>query len=112
MLSYDEAYLDSFSELLINNLKQRHVARPTHSLGETRFLISPFPNEIVPLFALKNGKCVGGVVTYKSPNVHHAHYISACSEGRDIGALDLIFSELLSTALGGNAKYFDFGIYT
>ena len=110
VLSYDETCLDSFWELLINNLKHRHAARPTHSLGEIKFLISKFSNEIVPLFPLKNGKCVAGVVICKSPNVHHAQYISACSEGRDIGALDLIFSEFLATALGKNADYFDFGI--
>ena len=111
-LSYDLNYLDSFWELLANNLKQRHSARPTHSLEEIKLLISRFPNEIVPLFALNNGTCVAGVVIYKSHNVHHAQYISACPQGQDIGALDLIFSEVLLKALGENVSYFDFGIST
>lgn len=105
--SYDETYLDLFWELLINNLKQRHAARPKHSLGVIRFLISKFPNEIVPLFGLNNGKCLTDVVVYKSTNVHHAHYVSACPGGRNVADLDLIFLKLLSTSLSENADYFD-----
>jgi hypothetical protein len=111
-LSRNMFFIESFWEILENNLKNRHSATPTHSLEEITLLISRFPKDIFPIFAVKDEKCVGGVIIYGSPQVHHAQYISASTEGQTLGALDFIFDEAVKGAREEGAAFFDFGIST
>ncbi len=109
-LSNDVFYLESFWKIVTNNLQSRHSATPTHTLEEIKLLILKFPTQIIPVFAIKDGRCVAGVVVYKTPSVHHAQYISADYEGQEVGALDLIFDNLISNAKSEMVNFFDFGI--
>jgi hypothetical protein len=51
------------------------------------------------------------VIIYESCQVAHAQYIGTTSEGRKVGALDLIMSYLINDYYA-QKKYFDFGIST
>jgi hypothetical protein len=109
-LSNDIYYLESFWKILTHNLESRHSATPTHTLDEIKSLILKFPTQITPIFAIKDGRCVAGVVVYKTSSVHHAQYISADYEGQEVGALDLIFDSLIFNAKSKMVNFFDFGI--
>ena len=111
-LSNDLIHLVSFWNILTKNLEERYSRTPTHSIDEIKLLISRFPDQIVPTFALKGGNCVAGVLVYKSHRVHHAQYISASTDGKDLGALDLIFSQVFQMAQSEGVSYFDFGVST
>ena len=51
---------------------------------------------------------MGGTVLYLTPQVVHTQYISASSEGKQLGALDLLFDYLLNE-MDFHRPYFDFG---
>ena len=46
---------------------------------------------------------------YMTGQTVKTQYISANEEGRRVGALDLLFYQLLDKSSGNNMKYFDFG---
>jgi hypothetical protein len=51
---------------------------------------------------------IGGVVIHESDRVARAQYIAANERGQKLGALDLVFSELLTRTFA-TKPYFDFG---
>jgi hypothetical protein len=55
---------------------------------------------------------VGGAVIYETANAAHVQYTSCSAEGRTMGALDLLFNDLINDVYRGRMKYFDFGIST
>ncbi len=111
-ISEDASYLDSFWQLLEENLLKRHGVRPVHTLDEIKFLSERFPDEISLHTVLSHGKVIAGCVLYKSDLVVHAQYIAADEEGRKYGALDYLFHEIICKIHFRNAKFFDFGIST
>lgn len=102
-----------FWHILEDVLKERHNQKTVHTLEEILLLQSRFPEEI-NLFVTKDktGKVVAGSVLFITQNVVHAQYIAASDEGRENGALDLLFSQLIQQYKGSNKRYFDFGIST
>lgn len=104
----DERY-DLFWPLLEKVLSERHYTRPVHSLDEIMLLHQRFPAEI-KLFRVcgENGGTIGGTVLYISRQVVHAQYIAANDEGRQKGALDLLFHHLIHNVKWA-ARWFDFG---
>jgi hypothetical protein len=73
-----------------------------------KLLKSRFPDEIRLYMAYMNNVPVGGTILYLTPQVVHTQYISASLEGRQVGALDLIFQHLLYEN-PFKTEYFDFG---
>ena len=55
-----------------------------------------------------DGRMLGGVVVYLNRRTVHTQYISASPEGKDIGALDMLFDELVNSVFA-DYEYFDFG---
>jgi hypothetical protein len=106
-VSQSEHY-PQFWDILVSRLMASHNTAPVHSLEEIQHLHCRFPEEIKLFGAFESDAMVGGVVVYESPRVAHAQYIAASDRGRDLGALDLIFSELLSTYYK-DKDVFDFG---
>jgi len=51
---------------------------------------------------------MGGVVLYISGSVVHAQYSSATPEGKKLGAMDLLYDQIMHTDYAGY-QYFDFG---
>ncbi|SHF50820.1 GNAT family N-acetyltransferase [Dysgonomonas macrotermitis] len=100
-----------FWQVLEENLMKRHSVKPVHTLSEIEYLKSKFDNEIRLFEVNYQGKVIAGCVTFESVQVIHAQYISASDEGRQLGALDLLFDYLITRAKTLN-KHFDFGTST
>jgi hypothetical protein len=67
-----------------------------------------FPSEIRLFMVFRGDTPVGGTVLYLTPQVVHTQYISASEEGKQTGALDLLFDHLLNE-VDFHRPYFDFG---
>lgn len=100
-----------FWQILTQNLQERHSVQPVHSLQEIGLLHNLFPNHIELHTARCNNQVVAGCVVYNTGRVAHAQYISASPEGKQCGALDMLFAHLIEDVYT-SCRYFDFGIST
>lgn len=100
-----------FVDILATVLKTHHNAVPVHTASELKLLANRFPDNIKLYIASKDNNMIAGVVLYITENVVHTQYIANSEEGRQIGALDIIFDFLINN-LCTQIKYFDFGIST
>lgn len=107
----EESDFSKFWQILSSNLQERHSVNPVHTLEEMKLLKGRFPENIRLYVAKKSGVTVGGTVVYETPRCVHVQYIAASPEGREAGALDVIFSHLI-TVRYKDVPYFDFGIST
>lgn len=98
----------SFWNILDNNLKNKYGVAPVHSLEEIELLHSRFPTNLKLYMAYKDGIAVGGTLIYLMERVVHTQYISASPEGKEMGALDLLFDKLINQQYN-NYTWFDFG---
>lgn len=98
-----------FWHVLAHNLMTRHHTQPVHSLDEITLLKSRFPRNIRLFTACCGDEIVGGTVLYIDRDVVKTQYISASERGREIGALDELFSSLLNHFADEGYAYFDFG---
>jgi len=99
----------TFWSLLENNLRERYQSAPIHSLSEILLLKDRFPHNIHLFIVRKADQVLGGTVLYISNKTVKTQYISSNEEGRAVGALDLLFSELLSRYSECGMCFFDFG---
>lgn len=100
-----------WADVLVPVLQARHGVAPVHSIAEMELLRSRFPQNIRLFVARRENRMLAGTVLYLYRGVTHAQYIAANDEGRETGALDLIFSELVANAPGA-PRFFSFGIST
>lgn len=112
----DAAQAPAFWQLLDAVLSTRHGVHPVHTLAEMQLLMERFPRDM-RLFTVHVGAdkhLCAGCLMYFTRCVAHVQYIAASDEGRDIGALDYLFSHLLSHIgqVAPGSRYFDFGIST
>lgn len=99
-----------FWHVLERRLADRHDARPVHSMAEITLLSARFPDQIRLYLVCTTQGCVrAGTVIYDTGTALHAQYIAADDEGLRLGALDLLFSQLINDT-GSAARWFDFGI--
>lgn len=98
----------AYWHILTERLSRVHNARPVHSLDEIESLHRKFPGNIRLFAAVADNEMLGGVVIHETERVARAQYIAASDRGQELGALDLIFTELLSGAFA-TKPYFDFG---
>lgn len=101
----------AYWEILSANLLSRYGVKPVHTVEEIALLRSRFPDRIRLFAAYDGGAMRAGVVVYVSERVCHAQYIGASEEGREQGALDLLFDDLIAR-FHGVTRYFDFGTST
>lgn len=102
---------DGFWEILSNNLQERYQLNPVHTVEEIKMLHQRFP-QYVQLTVVKEGNhIVGGTVLYQFEHVVHSQYIATNNRGRDIHALDYLFSIVIPNSLRDHS-FFDFGIST
>ncbi len=119
--SYD---FDTYVDLLTAVLQEYHGTKPVHTAEELKLLSGRFP-DIIKLFAAydEKGKMYAGSVIFDTKQTVHAQYIANSNEGREIGALDLVFDYLINEYCFSpieergsekvfSKKYFDFGIST
>lgn len=107
-----------FWELLTETLNKTHGVAPVHSYEEISRLAESFPEEIqcVTVTDFEN-KIIAGTLLFLTPRVVHAQYIAASGRGKELGALDFLFINLLSSFQYRyqhdlTPRYFDFGIST
>lgn len=98
-----------FWTVLEDNLMTRYHTQPVHTLKEIELLKSRFPQNIRLFVATNGGEVVGGTVLYISGSVVKTQYISSSEQGRQMGVLDRLFSELLDSFALEGYRYFDFG---
>lgn len=101
-----------FWEVLTAVLRERHNAAPVHSLGEMTLLAGRFPRQISLHTVCDGARVVAGCVVFFARPTAHVQYIAADSEGRESGALELLFHSLRSTVADAGFRYLDFGIST
>lgn len=97
----------AFWDVLTQNLRAKYGVKPVHSLQEIELLHSRFPQTIQLYQAVKDGVVLGGVVLYVTPQVVHAQYSSATSDGKQLGVIDLLYHRIFSDYK--DYPYFDFG---
>jgi hypothetical protein len=103
-------FLSFWKNVLIPNLLDRFGVEPVHSIEEIEQLVSKFPENIELLVSRnKSGNIVAGTVFFISENVTHCQYISATQEGRNSGALNLLYTTSIDEHFL-DKRYFDFGI--
>ena len=98
----------AFWSILSDNLQIKYGAKPVHTISEMQLLKRRFPENIRLFMAYRDEEPLGGTVLYLTPQVVHTQYISASSEGKQVGALDYLFDHLLNKTDFGR-PYFDFG---
>jgi len=97
-----------FWNILEDNLTYKYGVKPVHSLSEIELLASRFPNNIKLYVAEYNGSIIAGTVLFSMKNIIHVQYISANEQGKDNGALDLLFDNLINQTFL-HIPIFDFG---
>lgn len=107
----DERGLHEYWVLLTDVLTRHHGVRPVHSEEEISLLMSRFPKEIKVFLVRHEERVVAGCVVFLCRQVAHIQYIAAGDEGREWGALDLLFRHLI-TERYSQMDFLDFGIST
>lgn len=106
----EESTFDLFwNEILVKNLKEKHNAKPVHSLEEITLLKKRFPNNIRQFNVYHNNKIVAGTTIFETKNVVHSQYISGNENKNQLGSLDYLHIYLIKEVFNSK-KYFDFGI--
>lgn len=106
------SFVDAFWKILENNLWKKHGVNPVHNINEIKLLQHRFPCEMTLSVAIHDNAVVAGCLIYKTNKVAHVQYISANEKGKEFGALDILFFELIKKYGEEGLKYFDFGIST
>ena len=103
--------IDTFWTILDNNLEHKYGARPVHTAEELKLLKGRFPDRIRLYMTYDSDeRALGGTLLYLMDEVVHTQYISASPEGKRLGALDLLFDQLINHVYAdGGYRYFDFG---
>lgn len=107
---FESGDYSSFWKILEDNIKSKYGVEPVHTEAEIRLLVSRFP-ENIKLFLVKSdkGEVLGGTVIYiANSNVVHTQYISANIQGKEDGALDLLFDFIINDVFC-SYPIFDFG---
>ncbi len=116
--------LPAFWDVLSTVLREHHNTSPVHTLSEMQLLMQRFPNHIVlhtltrrlsaPTENAEGREVLAGCVVFLTACTAHVQYIAASEEGRNTGALDLLFHELRTqlTDQPAPCRYLDFGIST
>jgi len=98
-----------WNDILIPNLQASHQAKPVHTIEEITYLKTKFPNNIKQFVVYKEETPLAGVTVFETETVAHIQYVSANSEGRNLGSLDILVNYLINDKYA-QKKYFDFGI--
>ena len=100
---------EGFWNILGTLLQEKYNVSPVHSIEEIKLLQSRFPKNIRLFTAIQDGRILAGSVIFDTGIVAHAQYIASTPEGRESGAIPLLFNHLINIYFKQN-KYLDFGI--
>lgn len=108
---YEREDVDSYMQFFdLENelLKEHHGAHTVHSAEEMILLHSRFPQQIRLFTAEKDEQILAGAVIYEYSNVIHTQYLGSFGEGRIIGALDYLITEIVFQ-YSESKRWMDFG---
>jgi len=111
MSEEDWPTLEAFWEVLTNVLQRHHGVAPVHTVAEMTLLMTRFPHQIKLYLVRKERQVVAGCLVFLTRKVAHIQYIAASEEGRELGALDLLFRHLINERFK-QMDYVDFGVST
>ena len=100
--------IKAFWHILDNNLMAKYGVHPVHTIAELELLCSRFPDNIRLFMAYLGDEALGGTLVFECGRVVHTQYISASPRGKELGALDLVFSWLINERYA-EKPYLDFG---
>ncbi len=103
--------LDTFMQIETDNLLKNYGVKPIHSINEIKLLSEKFPHNIKLFASYMGEKMLAGILVYESGNVAHGQYGASSTEGRLVGAQDIIEDYLINEYFR-EKKFFDFGIST
>ena len=103
--SYDWS---GFWHVLCDNLAAKYDSKPVHTQQEIELLASRFPDNIVLYVATRDNTILAGMVLYISSQVARAQYSSATPEGKQLGAIDIIYDRVINHDYS-HLPYFEFG---
>ncbi|WMI65931.1 GNAT family N-acetyltransferase [Aestuariibaculum sp. YM273] len=98
-----------WNEILLQNLKKKHNAKPVHSLEEITLLKGRFPKNIRQFNVYHDNNIVAGTTIFESKHVAHSQYISGNDDKNRLGSLDILHVYLIEEVFKSK-RYFDFGI--
>jgi hypothetical protein len=101
----------AFMEMEAALLMEKYGVRPVHTGGELAMLAARLAGSIALYTATLSGELLGGTVIFDCGGCVHAQYISSTPRGRELCALDALFSWLLDDVYASR-EWFDFGIST
>ena len=96
---------------IVEDLLKAYNSRPAHSREELIDLKNRFPNEIILHAAFVGNEMCGGILCFETPNCVRFQYIASTMEGKEKGALDLLFATLIQETFS-KKNYIDFGTST
>ena len=102
---------ETYMQILETVLRTKYNKSSVHTSEEITLLAHKFPDNIKLYAAYKLESMIAGVIIFETSTVAHAQYIASSDEGKEFGALDLIFDKLINEVYS-DKKYFDFGIST
>lgn len=98
----------TFWNILNANLEGRYGVSPVHTEKELSLLASRFPDSIKLFMAYDGEEALGGTLVFVMNEIVHTQYIAASPKGKTVGALDIVFDELINEEFS-NYRFFDFG---
>ncbi len=111
LMEGDSEGLHQYWDLLTDVLQRHHGVRPVHTVEEIELLMSRFPKEIKVFLVKHEDRLVAGCLVFICRQVAHVQYIASGDEGRETGALDLLFRHLIQDRFK-QLDFLDFGIST
>lgn len=107
----NDAVSSFWNQLLIPNLQKAHQTTPVHSVYEIQRLQERFPNNINHYLMYLDNRLVAGTTLFRYGDVAHCQYIAANEEGKESGALNYLFHQLVYQELA-HLHYLSLGIST
>jgi hypothetical protein len=104
--------IKSFYKILYFILGKYHDVKPVHTEEELGLLKSSFPDNMKLYLALDADEApLAGALIFETDLTIHGQYTVSSDEGRNCGALDIIYDYLISDVYK-DKDYFDLGVST
>jgi hypothetical protein len=99
---------NGYWKVLSETICNTYQTQPVHSLDEIKRLYARFPENIKLFACFRQTDLLGGVVIYETDLVARTQYIAAGEQGKELGALDMVFHYLLNEVYS-QKPFFEFG---